>query len=83
MRGPPISLTNPRNAGRKPTKLNALKAAMKRDITTHKISPDELRSMLEKNLVEEYGRECNAARTTVRTARQQVLSEIKSRQGDT
>jgi hypothetical protein len=71
--GRPVNL---RSAGRKPRKLEKVKEAMKRDIRTRKRTKTMLRDMLEKNLAREY----DASRDTVRKARDQVLSEINSRQ---
>jgi hypothetical protein len=68
--------TNTRNAGRKPKKLDKVKAAMMRDIRECKLSEADLRDMLEKNLAKDY----DASRDTVRKARKEVLSEINSRQ---
>jgi hypothetical protein len=67
---------NLRSAGRKPRKLERVKEAMKRDIQAGKHTATTLRDMLEKNLAAEY----NVSRDTVRKARDQVLSEINSRQ---
>jgi hypothetical protein len=69
-------LTNPRNAGRKPTKLEKAKEAMKRDIRDHKVTPANLKEMLQKNLAEKYG----VSRETACKARDHVLSEINFRQ---
>lgn len=71
-------LANPRNAGRKPTKLEQVKAAMRRDIDNKKHTPSALHEMLQKNLALEYGAE-GAGRTTVCKALKQVLSEINFR----
>jgi hypothetical protein len=61
---------NPRNAGRKPTKLETIKKAMKQDLDEGKFTKAELSEMLEKNLASTY----SASRDTVRKAREQVLS---------
>ena len=61
---------NPRNAGRKPTKLETIKKAMKQDLDEGKLTEAELREMLEKNLASTY----HASRDTVRKARKRVLS---------
>lgn len=68
--------TNTRNAGRKPKKLDQVKAAMMRDIKGKKHTPDDLSKMLQKTLAAEYG----ASRETVCKALAQILSEINSRQ---
>ena len=66
--------TNTRNAGRKPTKLEQTKTAMRHDIKTEKLTPDRLKEMLQKNLAERYG----VSRETACKAREEVLSEINS-----
>jgi hypothetical protein len=72
-------LTNPRNAGAKPTKRQRAMEAMRRDINEGKLTPATLRTMLQKNLTEKYG----VSRETACKARDQVLSEINSRQSNT
>lgn len=72
--GPHQRSTNPRNAGRKPTKLERTKTAMRDDIKTEKLTPDQLKEMLQKNLAERY----RVSRETACKARKGVLSEINS-----
>jgi hypothetical protein len=66
--------TNTRNAGRKPTKLEQTKTAMRDDIKSKKLTPGQLKEMLQKNLAERY----NVSRETACKAREEVLSEINS-----
>jgi uncharacterized protein YeaO (DUF488 family) len=61
-----------RKRGPTPKKFNQTKEAMRRDIQEGKQTPDSLRDMLEKNLIEIYG----FSRDTVRKARAEVLSGI-------
>jgi hypothetical protein len=61
-----------RRRGPKAKKLNQVKAAMSEDIRRGLKTPDELREMLEKDLVAGYG----VSRETARKARDAVLSEI-------
>jgi hypothetical protein len=57
--------------GRKPTKIEKVKDAMRAEIREGRRTRDGLRDMLEKNFEPTY----NASRTTVRAARNAVLSE--------
>jgi hypothetical protein len=66
------SRSNARRRGRKPEKIERTKEAMRRDISERKLTIDDLKAMLEKQLVEKYG----VSRTTARDARNAVLSEI-------
>jgi hypothetical protein len=61
-----------RKQGRKPIRFKKATEAMRLDIQERKQTPDSLRDMLEKELVEIYG----FSRDTVRKARAKVLSEI-------
>jgi hypothetical protein len=69
MPAPPHSA---RPRGRRPKKLNQVKAAMREDIRLRQTTPDGLRDMLEKDLAARYG----VVRDTARRARDAVLSEM-------
>jgi hypothetical protein len=71
-KGAPPAGPGARKRGRKPIKFEKVTNAMRVDIEDGKQTPDSLRDMLEKNLVETYG----FSRDTVRKARAEVLAEI-------
>jgi hypothetical protein len=66
------SRSNARRRGRRPDKIERAKEAMRRDINEGKLTIDDLKAILEKNLPERYG----VSRTTARDARKVVLSEF-------
>jgi hypothetical protein len=71
-KGAPPAGSGALKRGRKPIKFEKVTNAMRLDIQESKQTPDSLRDMLEKKLVENYG----CSRDTVRRARKLVLSEI-------
>jgi hypothetical protein len=71
-KGAPPAGSGARKRGRKPISFKKVTEAMRLDIQEGKQTPESLRDMLEKNLVEIYG----FSRDTVRKARAEVLSEI-------
>jgi hypothetical protein len=71
-KGAPPACSGARKQGRKPIRFKKATEARRLDIQEGKQTPDSLRDMLEKNLVEIYG----FSRDTVRKARAEVLSEI-------
>jgi hypothetical protein len=68
----PAPTHSARPRGRRPKKLDQVKAAMREDIWLGQKTPDGLRDMLEKDLAAGYG----VSRDTARRARDAVLSEM-------
>jgi hypothetical protein len=68
----PASTHSARPRGRRPKKLDQVKAAMREDIVRGQKTPHGLRDMREKDLAARYG----VSRDTARRARDAVLSEL-------
>lgn len=75
---PHYRATNPRNAGRKPTKLEEVTEAIERDFRDRKMTLASLTKMPQKTLAGKYG----VSRETACKARNKVLSKINSQQSD-
>jgi hypothetical protein len=69
--GPGLVSWSPAKRGRKPETLNRVQQAMRSDIQSGRHTEASLKSMLEKNLAEQYG----VSRDTARKARAMVLSK--------
>ena len=71
-----------KSRGPRPNKREAVEAAMQRDIENKKISRQQLHEMPDKIAEKKYGSPHDAKRTTVRQARQNVLSEFQPNNTD-